>query len=90
MLLLHFLIQFCTRKYAEYLDLDFDIYNFNSSRNRLLFRKLCCMFYGTILESVPVVVSKIKHHRTDNIQQPLGKSQVLSFFVFFSAGMRRR
>lgn len=90
MLLLHFLIQFCTLKYAEYLDLDFDIYNFNSSRNRLLFRKLCCMFYGTILESVPVVVSKIKHHRTDNIQQPLGKSQVLSFFVFFLAGMRRR
>lgn len=41
------------------------------------------MFYGTILDIVPVVVSKIKHHRTDNVKQPLGKSQVLPFLFSF-------
>lgn len=80
MLLFHFVVF----KYAEYLDLDFDLYNFSSSRNTLLFRKFCHMFHGTILDIVPLMGSEIKPHRTDNVQQPLEKSQGLSFLVCFS------
>ncbi|MCQ4187590.1 hypothetical protein FK515_28870 [Klebsiella pneumoniae] len=41
------------------------------------------MFYATILDIVPVAVSQIKRHRADNVQKPLGKSQVLHFLFSF-------
>lgn len=59
--------------------LDFDVYILDSFRNKLLFRKFCSVFCRTMLDIV--VVTKIKHHRTD-VQQSPEKSQVLCFLFF--------